>query len=306
MGSWGTGLYSGDFAMDLRSTIAAVVHLPFDGDRLVEILSDSAAAAANNPNNEDHATFWLIVADQFVKRGIISNRAREKALEIIDSGSDLATLSKLGMNPRDLSKRQRMLADLRTRLTTNPEAAKLRPVLKKPQAFVMEVGEVFVYPTSGGDCINSYYASKDKIPGWKQDGWGAVVIVQRGRAFDFLVWYRPLTISYARGYKPSLAQLRAEPLWVLQRPGTCSRVHFKRLELEKVGAVAIDADKLARIFPDMGSGKNAAVNDISLANALSVGPNVPAALMPTPGQPLNFSRGRPYPTIASLDEILSG
>ena len=35
MGRWGTGLYSGDFAMDLRSTIRAVARLPFSADRLV-------------------------------------------------------------------------------------------------------------------------------------------------------------------------------------------------------------------------------------------------------------------------------
>ena len=248
----------------------------------------------------------MVVADQFAKRGIISNGAREKALAIIDSGSDLANLSKLGMKPKDLSKRQRMHADLRARLTMKPEAAKSRPVLKKPQPFLMEVGEAFVYPTSGGECINSYYASKDKIPGWSQDGWGAAIMVERGRVFDFLVWYRPLVISYARTEKPSLTQLRLEPLWVFKGPGTCSKVHFKRLELEKVGDVEIDTDKLARSFPDRGSGRWAAVNDLSITNALSVGPKVPAVLMPAPGQPLNFSRGRPFRTIASLDEILSG
>ncbi len=131
-----------------------------------------------------------------------------------------------------------------------------------------------------------------------------MIIVERGRVFDFLVWYRPLVISYARTTKPSIAQLRSEPLWVLKGPGTCSAVHFKRLELEKIGAVAIDADKIARVFPNLRPGRYQAVNDISLANALSIGPKLPAALMPRPGAP-NFSRGRPFPTIGSLDEILS-
>jgi hypothetical protein len=47
MGAWGTGLYSGDFAMDLRGTIAAISRLPFDGDRLAEILCESEPGPAS-------------------------------------------------------------------------------------------------------------------------------------------------------------------------------------------------------------------------------------------------------------------
>jgi hypothetical protein len=107
MGVWATGLYSGDFALDLRSTITAVVKLPFDNERLVDILCESEAAAAHNPDDTDHATFWLVVADQFAKRGIESERAQEIALQIIDSGSDLQTLEKLGMQAADLRKRKK-------------------------------------------------------------------------------------------------------------------------------------------------------------------------------------------------------
>lgn len=304
MGSWGVGLYSGDFAMDLRTTIGAVARLPLEGDGLVEILCGSEAAAAQNPDHEDHTTFWFVLADQFARRGIVCRRVREKALEIIESGRDLTMLSKLGMNPRDLSRRRDLLADLRARLA-GPETARPRPTLRKPQVFVMDVGEVLVYPTSAGRCINSYFSSKEKIRGWTQDGWGAAIIVDRGRAFDFLAWYTPLTISQARSAKPTMTQVRSEPLWVLRNPGTCSPVHFKRLELEKVGAIAIDTAKLARALPNLPRGQRCAVSDISITNTLSIGPKVPAALMPTPGQPLDFSHGRPYRTIAGLEEIVS-
>ena|SRR2546428_3727841 len=85
MGVWGTGLYSGDFAMDLRATIGAVARLPFDRDRLVEILCETEPAAANNPNDEEHTTFWLIVAAQFAKRRIVCDRVRDTAFRIIDA-----------------------------------------------------------------------------------------------------------------------------------------------------------------------------------------------------------------------------
>jgi len=89
MGVFGTGLYAGDFAMDLRSAIGAVLRLPFDPERLSEILCETEPGAARDPNDEDHTTFWLVTADQFAKRCIISVRVREQALSIIDSGADL-------------------------------------------------------------------------------------------------------------------------------------------------------------------------------------------------------------------------
>jgi hypothetical protein len=318
MGTWGTSLYAGDFAMDLRSTISAVAHLPFDADRLLEILCESEPDAANNPDDEDYTIFWLVVADQFAKRGIVCDRVHDTALRIIDVGSDVATLAKLGMSARDLRKRQKTLTDLRARVVATSAPAKPRPVLKQPQTFLMDVGEVFVYPTSGGGCINSYFRSKEQMPGgWSPDGWGAAVIVERGRAFDFLTWYRPLTISRARTAKPSLDakpaldtnptldELRSEYLWVLKRPGTCPPIHFKRMELEKIGAVAIDRDKVARAFPTMPSARTYAVDNISIVNSLTIGPQLPMASIHVPGQPPNLGRGRPYPAIASLDEILA-
>jgi hypothetical protein len=88
MGTWGVGLYAGDFAMDLRSTISAVARLPVDSDNLIEILCESEPTAASNPDDEDHTTFWLVIADQFAKRGIVSNRVREDMVHIRKSRSN--------------------------------------------------------------------------------------------------------------------------------------------------------------------------------------------------------------------------
>jgi len=312
MGVFGTGLYSGDFAMDLRSTISAVVRLPFDGDKLANILCESEPRAANEPGDEDHNTFWLVVADQFAKRSIVCDSVRDKALEIIESGADIAVHQKLGMNPSDLRKRQRVLIELRGRITAPAVDRSPKPVLKKPQALLMDIGDVFAYPTFGGRCINAYAASRELdrqgtgTPAWKQDGWAAMVIVDHGRAFDFLAWYRPLTISKAMVRKPTLEELRDVALWRLAHAGTCSPLHFRRMEFESIGALPVDNDKLRRSFPAaIVPGTRAAVSDISICNGISVAPYVPEVMMPRPGEPLNFKRGRPYPTILSISEILS-
>jgi len=312
VGVWGTGLYSGDFAMDLRSSISAVARLPFDSDRLLDILCETEPAAANNRNDEDHSIFWLIVADQFAKRAIACDRARDKALAIIESGADLAMQERLGMDPPGLRKRRKVLEEVRARITAPSLGSRPRTVLKKPQALLMDVGDVFVYPTFGGRCINPYYASREldrlgtMAPSWQQDSWSAMVIVDRGRAFDFLSWYRPLTITMATVQKATLVELRGEVLWRLARAGTCSALHFKRMEFEEIGVLPVDNDELRQAFPNMRPGTRQAVEDISISNGLSIGPYVPAVLMPSPEEALDLSRGRPYSTILGVDQILSG
>ena len=77
MGAWGVGLYSSDFALDLRGAVKAVARLPFPSDKLLDYLCASQPAAANDPQDVDHTVFWLTVADQFAKRGIDSATARQ-------------------------------------------------------------------------------------------------------------------------------------------------------------------------------------------------------------------------------------
>lgn len=98
----------------------------------------------------------------------------------------------------------------------------------------MDVGDVFVYPTSRGRCKASLPAWIQVVPAWEQDGWSAVVIVSAERAFDFLVWYRPLTLARPVSEKPDLLQLQSTPLWMLKSPCTCTAIHLKRLGMEKI------------------------------------------------------------------------
>lgn len=307
MGFWGTALYAGDFAMDLRATISAVVRLPFGPDRLVEILCETEPAAANNPTDEEHTSFWLVLADQFAKKGIVSDRTRETALEIISADEDLAMLAKLGMKPADIRKRRKMLEQLRKRILSAP-INKRRTVLKTPQPLLMETGDVIVYPTCGGKCINPYFASKElsrqytkdgPLP-WMQDGWAAALIIDCGRAFDFLAWYRPLTAAEARREKPSLESLLGAVLWKLELPGTCSPGHFKKMELQKIGALKIDAQKVKNVFPDLRPGISAAVSDISIANRLNVFSQIPALRIPKAAE---SAKGR-SPTMMDIEQIL--
>ena len=307
MGVFGTGLYSGDLALDLRSAVGAVLRLPFDPDKLVNVLCGTQPSAANNPSDEEHTTFWLVIADQFAKRGVACDRVRSKAVAIINSGADIATLEKLGMKPGDLRRRQSMLDELRARIVAVPTTSKPRTVLRKPQPLLMGVGDVLVYPTCDGKNVNPYFPSKEKNvhytrngPGpWIQNGWGAIVILDCGRAFDFLSWYRPATLAETRAEKPTLDSLRGAMLWNLKSPGTCSTSHFRKLELEKIGALPIDREKANDVFPKrFGTGVSAAVQEISIANSMnSVSPG---AAIPNPERIQKSC----LPTLSAIEQVL--
>jgi hypothetical protein len=303
MGAWGTGLYSGDFAMDLRGTIGAVARLPFSADRVVDVLCDVEPGAARSSVDSDHTVFWLVVADQFAKRGIDSPRVRETALSIIDEGRDRAAMAALGMREPDLRRRDRMLAELRGRLVSAPPP-KSRTTLKKPQPYFFEIGDGYTYPTSGGGSINPYFASLEQTPSWRHDGWSVMVFIARGRAFDFLAWYQFLTIDCAVSEKPAAIPMDDSQLWVLRQPGTVTPLHIKRLQLERLGSVSVASDRLQKTFPYMRPGIVQAVIDLSICDGMKVGPKIPARFMAPPGETAG-PRTR-YPTILGLRTILAG
>jgi hypothetical protein len=265
--------------MDLRTTIRAVVRLPFEPDHLTQIICQAESSAALNPEDEDHTTFWLVLADQFARRGIASSRVRETAVRIIDSGQDLEMQRRLGQSIGGLEKRRRILSDLRDRLTGGPAPAKTRATLRSPQPFLMEVGDALIYPTCGGACWNPYTTRQNqlKIYGprggqpWSRDGWGAMVIVEHGRAFAFFAWYRPVVIRTGMRERPDLEALRRGE-WHLELPGTCSPAHFRRMQIEKVGTLSVDVSKVHQLFPGLRSGDSQAASDISIANRMKIWP----------------------------------
>jgi hypothetical protein len=280
MGAWGVGLYSSDFAMDLRCCVNAVTRLPFAPDQLLDTICQSEPTSANDVADPDHTVFWLTVADQFAKKEIDCPTAPDRALGIIAGGADLATMASLGMDEKSLAKRGIMLEGLRARLT-EPVAAKRRAVLKAPQKLLLEVGEVLVYPvcqqTHSCEPINPYAVGKDWawVKAWKQDGWGAFVVTERGLLFDFLAWYRPLVAYRASQTEPALAELAAPRAWRLQQSGTLTTRHYANLRLKSVGRIEIDQTRLDYFFPDRRVPFGPVVGDVSISGSLTSHPQEP-------------------------------
>jgi hypothetical protein len=279
MGTWGAGLYSSDMAADMRATIKSVLRLPFDENRIVDVLSDGQRKVADDPNDEDHTTFWLVLADQFEKRGVAHAPTREKAIAIIDRGDDLDMMEKRGMKPADLRKRGAKLAEVRARLAAAPRLSKPRATIKAPQPYVLEVGVLYACPVEGSSCLtpylrDNYYADTPWIP----DGWRQFVILDRGRAFDYLAWYQPLVSKKPVKQKPRLFDAGDDLWWQLETPKTCPQRYVECMQIEAVGRLPIDMEKARARFAKRSrpgivflgwSGRWAAVNDITIADCMN-------------------------------------
>ncbi len=276
MGAWGPGLYSSDFAMDLRPLVAALARLPIADHEFRRYASDANAGVADNPEDEDYSAFWLTLADQFAKKGIDCPYTRETALSIIDSGADIEMMRSLGMSESDLKKRQKNLEAIRDNIVAAAAGPKKpRKTLKSPQAFIMETGDCFAYPVRQGQAINPYMSRKetyDRQP-WIADGWGAALVVETGRTLDYLVWYRLAAIEQKFAGKPTLDDARKARVGGGLTAGTCSPLHFRRMELEHLGRLPVRQGAIHELVPELGnvrSGDQAAIYDISVSNNLSV------------------------------------
>ena len=277
MGAWGAGLYSSDMAADMRAVIKSALRLPVDDDRIVEILSDCERHAATDPSDEDHTTFWLALADQFEKRGIAHAATREKAIAIIDRGDDLTMMERRGMKQADLRKRGGKLAELRARLAVAPRVSKPRTTMKAPEPYLLEVGVLYACPVKGSSCINPYVGKKNFDGStWIPDGWRQFVILNRGRAFNYLAWYHPLVCKKPVQQKPQLSNATADLWWKLDTPKTCPQRHFDRMEIATIGRLPIDMEKARARFAKsrpgyvhLGcDGRSWAVNEVSIADSM--------------------------------------
>jgi hypothetical protein len=240
MGTWATGLYGDDDAADLRDTIGVLTKLPVDGNRILEILVEGRKAE----EDAEHGTaFWLVVADQFERKGITCPPALAKALDVIRSGADLRDWKERGAGKSDLAKRAKVLETLAERLRS-PRPARPRPKATKPPPFIVDVGEVYAFPTMGERSHNAWF------PSWEADrfvpdGWGALLILARGRVYDWLPWCATSALSVPRTDLPTLEKAVNARLYSRQGGTLCvpRRSHVERMGMQLLGRLELDPGK---------------------------------------------------------------
>lgn len=253
MGDWGVGLYQDDTAADLRNTIGLLAKLPVNGERLIEILIEHHGEPVSL-DDDGGPTFWLVVADQFERRGIACPSAIKRALAAIDTNADLRDLERRGADPSDLKKRSKMLTVLGQRLRS-PRPTRPRPKATRPPAFGVEVGEGFAFPTMNGRGFNPW-ARNSQQAGFVPNGWGAMLIIARGRVFDWLPWCATSSLTVDPAREPTLDDVLTAKLFAHaglnsdHRATLCvpRRSHLRKMEMRSIGRLELDARAAARVI----------------------------------------------------------
>ena len=86
---------------------------------------------------------------------------------------------------------------------------------------------------------------------WCPNGFGLMLVIGRGRAFDYLTWYQAVTSVEIVSSIPDRTNLIGEIRWRPPIYGTCSPAHFRKIELEEIGVFPIDRARLDHFFPHL-------------------------------------------------------
>jgi hypothetical protein len=89
MGAWGTALFSDDTACDVRDSCIDLVGDGLTGPEATKALLREWSASLNDP--DESPVFWLALAATQWRCGRLEDHVLQQALNVIDSGSDLAT-----------------------------------------------------------------------------------------------------------------------------------------------------------------------------------------------------------------------
>jgi hypothetical protein len=260
VGSWGTALYDSDITLDLKGDFKDVVRAPWDGDRLLAWVVEKYPAAAD-PEDSDYVDLRLAVADLFWTYGIKHPPTLESALTIIENGTDVAVKRELGMREADLRRREHVLRKLAEKWRLPNSKPRRRNILKRPEEFLLDIGDCLVYPTTAGVLRNPYVTPKEegyygRYP-WNPDGWGAAVVVNRHLKYGVFSRYIVALLANDPVRKPDFADFHGLSILHTNRLGRPWRrvhaikttaLHLKRLLIEVVGRLALDEAKLFKEF----------------------------------------------------------
>src|SRR3989339_285619 len=111
MGTWGTGVFEDDLALDLKDEYRELVADGLSGPEATRLVTARWEPDLADPDVAP--VFWLSLAATQWQVGRIEDSVKAKALEIIDSGADLVRWQD---DPWTLKRRRQVLVKLRQQL----------------------------------------------------------------------------------------------------------------------------------------------------------------------------------------------
>ncbi|MRD36952.1 hypothetical protein GH882_13460 [Bacillus thuringiensis] len=146
MGAWGVALLSDDIAEDIKLLYKDLLANEYSNEDASRIVIEEYK---NELDNEETIVFWLVFSSIQWKLGRLQENVKQEALQIIESGADLARWEE---EPKLQKKREVVLNKLREQLhSPQPESKKV------PKRFIantsLKAGDAVSYELVSGSCI---------------------------------------------------------------------------------------------------------------------------------------------------------
>ncbi len=123
MGTWGTGIFDDDLALDIRTSFEGAIRGGASVEEATKLVQEEYAGSLDDP--DEAAVVYLVLAALQNRHGGLQDSIRRKALSIIAHGVDIARWQESGESV--VEGRQRTLEELRVSLT-GPAAGDARSV----------------------------------------------------------------------------------------------------------------------------------------------------------------------------------
>jgi hypothetical protein len=198
VGAWGTGIFEGDLAADIRHEWReAIMEGAQPGDATRKLVEQYGPLLAHDP--DESVVFWLALSAVQAETGRLQADVRDRALALIEAGGDLHLWEESG--EAAMRTRERALARLAEKLRgpQRPPARLRRPPIRTSP---LDIGDV-VRIRSVHDETEGLFVVIDEESAWPPGSTDPVVVA----------------LPWTGGVLPSSEQMARLPLVIEEAPG---------------------------------------------------------------------------------------
>jgi hypothetical protein len=174
MGTSGTALFDDDTASDVKREFLELLRRGLTSGQAVEVLKRDWSASIADA--DDGPTFWLALAATEWAYGCLDDAIKRRAIEVIDSGDDLARWS-----GASAGRRRNVLAALRAQLLSpqpKPKRPRKQKSIEPPPRHEVEapdgLGKAVAYGVSGAASMQVYL---ERVVGASRGG-GSIFVAE--------------------------------------------------------------------------------------------------------------------------------
>lgn len=151
MGYWGTEIYANDIAEDLKlacEDIFSFVSVE-EGNKILE--KHFSEYFASDITDNEIASFWYALADWQLKHGILSNKFKDRVIDLLKSRAGIEEWAE-NENKETVKKRIEVMDKLLARLSSEQSPQKI--VRKKAKTPKHQIGDIIIFKLSHGEKYN--------------------------------------------------------------------------------------------------------------------------------------------------------